>query len=122
MKQTNPSRYSIAVRQYLPGQTENGSPRFAKWNGDAGRFHLVETVTRALRAEQIGNFSPLFCTYGGNSRCLVKSDAGDLSDPFRRGENYAQSLFITLPQMSPAEERQLRGMGLHPEQTGMRNK
>ena len=53
-----------------------------------------ETVKRVLRAEQIGNFNPLFCTYRGNNRVLVQSQEGDLSDPFRREESYAQSFYI----------------------------
>lgn len=56
----------------------------------------IETISRVMRAEQIGNFNPLFCTYKGNKRCLVKSEAGDLSDPFRREANYAETLFIAI--------------------------
>ena len=57
---------------------------------------LVATVNRVLRAEMFGNFNPIFCTYQGK-RHLVKSEAGDLSDPFRRDEFYLKSLYITLP-------------------------
>ena len=53
-----------------------------------------ETIKRVLRAEQIGNFNPLFCTYRGNKRCLVKSEIGDLSDPFRRTDEYSKTLYI----------------------------
>jgi hypothetical protein len=55
---------------------------------------VLETVERVLRAEQIGNFNPMFCRYRNKKRVLVNSDAGDLSDPFRREGSYADSLFI----------------------------
>ncbi len=55
---------------------------------------VVETIKRVLRAEQIGNFCPLFCTYKGNKRVLVNSLEGDLSDPFRRDESYSRSFYI----------------------------
>ncbi len=57
---------------------------------------VVDTVNRVLRSEQIGNFNPLFCTYNKNKRCLVHSDEGDLSDPFRRTEEYAKSFYINI--------------------------
>lgn len=53
------------------------------------------TIKRQLRAEAIGNFNPIFCTYQGK-RCLVQSDEGDLSDPFRRDDSYLKKLFITV--------------------------
>lgn len=40
-------------------------------------------ITPKLWAENIGNFSPVFCLYRGRKR-LVKSFEGDISDPFRR--------------------------------------
>lgn len=52
-------------------------------------------IKRVLTAEACGNFIPLFCIYKGE-RYLVKSEAGDLSDPFRRTEAYAQSFYITI--------------------------
>lgn len=54
---------------------------------------VLETIARVLRAEMSGNFNPIFCTYK-NKRRLVKSDAGDLSDPFRRTEDYLKTLYI----------------------------
>ena len=54
---------------------------------------IINTITRKIRSEAIGNFCPIFCTYLGK-QMLVKSEQGDLSDPFRRRESYAQSLFI----------------------------
>ncbi len=56
-------------------------------------FTVVETIERAIRSEMIGNFNPFFCDYNGR-RELLHSDAGDLSDPFRREQSYAESLFI----------------------------
>jgi hypothetical protein len=57
-------------------------------------FKVVKTIHRVLRAESIGNFNPIFCTYNKNKRHLVESDEGDLSDPFRREENYLKTLYI----------------------------
>lgn len=41
---------------------------------------VIETVRRTLRAECIGNFNPIFCSYKGNNRVMVHSEEGDLSD------------------------------------------
>jgi hypothetical protein len=61
-------------------------------NGDGT---VVETIKRVLRAESIGNFNPLFCSYRGKARCLVESDALHLDDPFRCCESdHAGKLFI----------------------------
>ena len=54
---------------------------------------VVAVINRVLRAEMMGNFNPIFCTYKGKER-LVKSEEGDLSDPFRREEGYRTSLYI----------------------------
>ena len=59
---------------------------------------VYKTIKRVLRSEAIGNFCPLFCTYLGKQR-LVKSEEGDLSDPFRRTESYAQSFFIEVEEV-----------------------
>ena len=56
---------------------------------------IFKTIRRVLRAESIGNFNPIFCTYQGE-KYLVKSDEGDLSDPFRRDESYLKTLYINL--------------------------
>jgi hypothetical protein len=56
---------------------------------------LSKTVYRVLRAEMIGNFNPIFCTYNGK-KYLVQSEYGDLSDPFRREEHWFGKLFIKL--------------------------
>jgi len=56
---------------------------------------LIKIIKRKLRAECIGNFNPIFCTYQGK-QYLVKSKKGDLSDPFRRNDSYVNSLFITI--------------------------
>ncbi len=66
-------KYNIQVRQ---------------GNGD-----LLETIQRTLKAESIGNFNPIFCTYKGKKR-LVHSDQGDLSDPFRRSDGHLLNLYI----------------------------
>ena len=50
-------------------------------------------IKRVIWGECLGNFNPFFCTYNGK-KCLIKSDAGDLSDPFRRDESYIKSFFI----------------------------
>ena len=63
-----------------------------------GQSESYKTIKRKVRAEQIGNFCPLFCTYLGKQR-LVKSEEGDLSDPFRRTESYAQSFFIEVEEV-----------------------
>ena len=55
----------------------------------------LHTILRVPWAECIGNFNPLFCRYR-RKRCLVHSDAGDLSDPFRRDETYLATLYITV--------------------------
>lgn len=54
---------------------------------------LIKTISRVIWGEQIGNFNPIFCRYNGK-RCLVQSEAGDTSDPFRRTEEYKNTFFI----------------------------
>lgn len=54
---------------------------------------ILNVIKRVLRSEAIGNFCPIFCTYLGK-QYLVKSEEGDLSDPFRRQESYAQTFYI----------------------------
>jgi hypothetical protein len=56
---------------------------------------LIEVIKRKVWAEAIGNFNPVFCRYKGK-RCLVQSEQGDLSDPFRREESYLSSLYIEI--------------------------
>lgn len=77
-------RHSIEVRQVAHGCLYNS-------NAD---YISLGTIKRVLRAEQFGNFNPLFCTYKGDKRTLVHSEQGDLSDPFRRDGSYAATLFI----------------------------
>ena len=77
-------KYEIQVRRYSP-------PNDALVNDRT--FELVETIQRKPWAEMIGNFNPLFCRYK-SKRTLIHSDAGDVSDPFRREESYAKSFFI----------------------------
>ena len=54
---------------------------------------VLETIKVMLKAEQIGNFNPIFCAYQGKKH-LVSSMEGDLSDPFRREECYLETLYI----------------------------
>jgi len=61
---------------------------------------VLRTVGRVLRSEAVGNFCPLFCTYEGRES-LVKSDEGDVSDPFRRKASYLQTLFIEVDRNKP---------------------
>jgi hypothetical protein len=89
-------RFNIEVRRYGPDQTDYGSESIGQITGNFGRHEVVETVKLVLRAEQIGNFNPVFCTYKGK-RTLVHSDEGDLSDPFRRTEEYTKCLYIKIP-------------------------
>ena len=56
---------------------------------------LVEVINCKCWAEAIGNFNPIFCRYKKN-RCLVQSMNGDLSDPFRRTEEYLKTLYIEI--------------------------
>ena len=56
---------------------------------------LIGVIKRVLRAEIIGNFNPVFCTYH-NSKHLVNSLTGDLSDPFRRSKSYLETLYIEI--------------------------
>lgn len=54
---------------------------------------VLSTVKRKIWMESIGNFCPVLCTYKGK-RTLVNSEEGDVSDPFRRTDEYANSFFI----------------------------
>jgi hypothetical protein len=78
-------KHAVQVRRYPEGLNHYHSKT----------FELVETVSRVLRAESIGNFNPIFCTYQGE-RTLVHSDAGDLSDPFRAEQSYLKTLFVEI--------------------------
>lgn len=82
-------KYKIEVRQYGEGQTQHGCSQ--GFGGDFGYYETIAIIDRVLRAESIGNFNPVFCTYNHNKRVMVHSDAFDLSDPFR-GES--TELFI----------------------------
>ena len=54
---------------------------------------VVETIHRKLYVDQLGNFNRIACRYKGQT-FLVNSDAGDIGDPFRADDSYAESLFI----------------------------
>lgn len=63
--------------------------------GVRDKIHLesFKVVKRVLEGEAIGNFNPIFCRYK-NRQHLVMSTEGDLSDPFRRTEEYLDHLYI----------------------------
>ena len=68
-------------KKYLIGVREVGHPE---------NFKIVK---RVLNAEDIGNFTPIFCWYKKHEY-LVKSSSGDLSDPLRREGEYLNNLYI----------------------------
>lgn len=78
-------KYQIQVRSYPAGASHYVCKEFS----------VVGDIRRVVRAEQVGNFCPLFARYQGRDH-LVYSDAGDTSDPFRREESYAKSFFISI--------------------------
>jgi hypothetical protein len=82
-KEHTPEKKQIQVRKYPEGTNHFRSQS----------FQVVETISRKPWLEAMGNFNPMFCRYNGK-RYLVNSDNGDLSDPFRRTENYLKTLFI----------------------------
>ena len=82
-EETNPMRQKHLIQVHSKGE-HYGTPG-----------PHIATIKRVLRAEQIGNFNPIFCTYK-NKRHLVQSLEGDLSDPFRRDETYLQTLYIEI--------------------------
>ena len=53
----------------------------------------LETITRKVYCDTVGNFNRLACRYRGKT-FLVYSEAGDIGDPFRADESYTTSLFI----------------------------
>lgn len=92
---TKAKKHKIQVRKYEPGQTKNGSDSIGKITGNFGKHSVVETISRVPKAESIGNFNPVFCTYKKKEH-LVHSDEGDLSDPFRADKSYLATLFIQI--------------------------
>ena len=56
---------------------------------------IIQIIVRKIYSQQIGNFNPFFCRFN-KLTFQVHSDEGDISDPFRREESYAQSFFIKL--------------------------
>jgi hypothetical protein len=79
------TKHTIELRRYPDGSSHHTSDS----------FEVVGKIRRVLKPQQIGNFNPVFCCYRGKAR-LVHSDAGDLSDPFRRDQSYLKTLFIEL--------------------------
>ena len=80
-------KYTIQVRKVDAG--------FSLYDSSAP-FTVVESVQRAIRSEAIGNFNPCFCSYKEDRRCLVHSEQGDMSDPFRREDSYLTTLYIRI--------------------------
>lgn len=58
-------------------------------------YTCTKIIKRKIYAEQIGNFNPFFCRFN-KLTFQLHSDAGDVSDPFRREENYAETFYIKL--------------------------
>lgn len=87
------NKLTIQVRRLLPEGKDYFLPGTAELNPNRGKYELAEIIKRKVWLEAIGNFNPMFCTYKGK-RTLVKSDEGDLSDPFRCTENYLDTLYI----------------------------
>lgn len=71
----------VKMKQKMVIEVKKGCDFF----GEGGE--TVEVIERVLRAEAIGNFVPVFCTYKGKKE-LVSSKCGDLSDPFRVTVDY----------------------------------
>jgi hypothetical protein len=63
--------------------------------GVRDKFHPenFKMIKRVLKTENIGNFNPIFCNYK-KEKHLVQSSLGDLSDPYRRTEDYIKDLYI----------------------------
>ena len=68
---------------------------------------MIKVIKRVIWGESVERFflsgiphyKPLlFCRYN-KMRVLVKSDAGDVSDPFRRDESYSKSFYIEVVPM-----------------------
>lgn len=53
----------------------------------------VETITRRLYVDQVGNFNRVACRFHGRTY-LVHSVHGDLGDPFRATQSYFSGLFL----------------------------
>jgi hypothetical protein len=53
----------------------------------------VETITRRLYVDQVGNFNRVACCFCGRTY-LVHSSHGDLGDPFRVTQSCFTELFL----------------------------
>ena len=67
----------------------------------------VNIIKRVIKFESVGNFCPGYARYNGK-QFLVKSDHGDLSDPFRANKTYLTSLYIEEEQHDYASEMRCR--------------
>ena len=68
-----------------------------------GNGHLYAIIKRKMKFEAIGNFYSAFATYKGKEY-LVKSEEGDLSDPFRADDSYLKGLYITVPPIESTQK------------------
>ncbi len=53
----------------------------------------TEPIMRKLYVDQVGNFNRVACRYAGKTY-IVKSESGDLGDPFRADNSYLEKLYI----------------------------
>lgn len=74
-------RFKVVIRKYK--------------NKDKTTWETVGVVVRKLTAKAIGNFNPIFCVYN-KKEYLVHSVLGDVSDPFRRTEDFLEYLYIEI--------------------------
>lgn len=97
-----------AHEYYLDGLCDDCRKKFdpivSRPNGATARKHLIQVksngvtikhIERKIYGFMVGNFNPMVCRFDGKTY-LVKSEIGDLSDPFRREENYLNYLFIEM--------------------------
>jgi hypothetical protein len=65
----------------------------------SGKFRImgevIEQIQVPLKAEQTGNFSFIYCIHK-RKKYWVNSELGDISDPFRRTEEYLSKLYIEI--------------------------
>ena len=88
-------KYKIQVRKKVAGKLY-----FEAWG----------YIWRVPWSEPIGNFNPMFCQFQ-NKRTLVQSEHGDLSDPFRRDESYAETLYVELGENDEVERQDRKSPG-----------
>ncbi len=82
---------TIQVRRYCEGQTMYG--RYGGPISDFGMHDVLETISRKLYVDSVGNFNRVACRYHGKTY-IVHSEKGDIGDPFRADESYLTCLYI----------------------------